>query len=317
MAEDIDWIHEEALAVVAPRLRQFAVVASEQHVTRAAARLGLSQSTLSRNIARLEADLGATLFLRAGRTVRLTRYGQRLLASVERALAELATGLAELAEELHPDRGRVAIAFLHSLGVRAGPVILRDFRARHPGVRFALVQDSHAAMLDKLRAGAVDLCLTSPVPRDPDLRARKLDEQRLRLVVPRGHPLAGRRRIRLAETATEDFVGLKPGYGLRSITDEWCGQAGFTPRLAFEGEEIDTVLGLVATGLGVALLPVGPPAGDEPRSARHDVVALDVIAPRTTRTIALVWLAERPLPAPVRAFRDSVLGYRGRLLSAR
>jgi DNA-binding transcriptional LysR family regulator len=301
-------VHDEALDVVAPRLRQFAAVAGEQHVTRAAARLGITQSTLSRNIARLEADLGTTLFLRVGRTVRLTRHGQQFLPHVRRALDELSAGLDELTEELRPDRGRVAFGFLHSLGVRAVPVILRDFRARHPGVRFTLVQDSHDVMLDKLRSGEIDLCLTSPVPDGPDLRVRKLDEQRLGLVVPRGHRLAGRKRVRLAQASSEEFVGLERGYGLRRITDEWCRQAGFTPRLAFEGEEIDTVLGLVATGLGVALLPLG-------LAGQHDVVEIRV--PHTTRTIALAWLANREFPAPVEAFRRSLLDYRGRLLDAR
>ncbi|PZF97032.1 LysR family transcriptional regulator [Micromonospora deserti] len=297
------------LSVVAPRLRQFAVVAREQHVTRAAERLGLAQSTLSRNIARLEADLGTTLLLRTGRTVRLTRHGQQLLPHVERALVALTDGLDELTEELSPDRGRVAFAFLHSLGVRAVPVLLRDFRTSHPRVRFTLVQDSNDAMLEKLRSGAVDLCLTSPVPEDPVFRARKVDQQRLGLVVPHGHRLAGRKRVGLAEAAEEEFVGLKRGYGLRRITDDWCRQAGFTPRLAFEGEEIDTVLGLVAAGLGVALLPLGP-------AAHHDVVRVTVTHPQTTRTVALVWLADRAYAPPVEAFRASVLSYRGRLLAA-
>ena len=281
-------------------------------MTKAAVRLGLAQSTLSRNIARLEADLGVPLFVRVGRAVRLTRQGQQLLPHVERALVALGDGLDELAAELDPDRGRVAFAFLNSLGVRAVPVILRDFRARHPAVTFALVQNSHDEMLVKLRSGTVDLCLTSPPPDEPGLRTRKLDEQRLALLVPRGHRLAGRRRIRLIEAADEDFVGLERGYGLRRITDDCCRQAGFEPRLAFEGEEIDTVLGLVATGLGVALLPTGL-AG---RFA-HDVVELTVIAPPTSRAIALVWLADRVLPPPVDAFRQTVLGYRGRLLTAR
>jgi DNA-binding transcriptional LysR family regulator len=310
MEKPIAFVHDELLTVVAPRLRQFAVVAREQHVTRAADRLGLAQSTLSRNIARLEADLGTTLLLRTGRTVRLTRHGQQLLPHVELALVALSDGLDELTEELSPDRGRVAFAFLHSLGVRAVPVILREFRTRHPGVRFTLVQDSNDAMLEKLRTGAVDLCLTSPVPDDPVFRARKLDEQRLSLVVPQGHRLAGRKRVRLAEAANEDFVGLERGYGLRRITDDWCRQAGFAPRLAFEGEEIDTVLGLVATGLGVALLPAG-------LAAQHDVVELPVTFPHTTRTIALVWLADRVLAPPAEAFRSSVLAYRSRLLTAR
>jgi DNA-binding transcriptional LysR family regulator len=300
----IDSVHLEALV---PRLRQFAVVAREQHVTRAAERLGVSQSTLSRNIARLEADLGVPLFLRTGRAVVLTRAGSALLPYAERAVAEVAAGLAELGK----DAGTVAFAFLHSLGARAVPVLLRDFRAGHPRVRFTLVQDGDEAMLAKLRSGVVDLCLTSPVPAEPGIAARPLAEQRLALVVPAGHRLAGRRRIRLAEAADEEFVGLERGYGLRRITDDWCRQAGFTPRLAFEGEEIDTVLGLVAAGLGVALLPA------EPATERPDVVELAVTAPRTGRTLALAWRAEDPLAPPVEAFRDFVLGYRGRLLAAR
>jgi DNA-binding transcriptional LysR family regulator len=113
------------------------------------------------------------------------------------------------------------------------------------------------------------------------------------------------------EVAGEGFVGLERGYGLRRITDALCREAGFEPRLAFEGEEIDTVLGLVATGLGVALLPTGLTG----RFAR-EVVELAVTAPSASRTIALVWLADRRLPPPVEAFRRTVLDYRGRLLTA-
>jgi DNA-binding transcriptional LysR family regulator len=242
VAESIDSIHESVIALMAPRLRQFAVVAREQHVTRAAARLGVAQPTLSRNMARLEADLGTALFLRTGRTVRLTRHGARLLPHVERALAALEEGLAELSEDLDARRGRVALAFLHSLGARAVPVLLREFRAEHPSVRFTLVQDAHDTMLDLVRTGAVDLCLTSPVPDEPGIAARVVAEQRLDLCVPRGHRLAARRRVRLAELRDDDFVALEKGYGLRQIMDEWCRQAGFTAKVTFEGEEIDTVL---------------------------------------------------------------------------
>jgi DNA-binding transcriptional LysR family regulator len=307
--DPIDGVHQ--LDVLAPRLRQFVVVAREQHVTRAAELLGITQSTLSRNIARLEADLGTPLLLRAGRSVVLTRAGAALLPYAERAAAELAAGLGVLGTDASPDRGRVAVAFLHSLGVRAIPALVREFRAAHPAVRFTLVQGSDDVNLDKLRSGVVDLCLTSPVPDEPGIVARRLDDQRLGLVVPRGHRLAGRRRVGLAEVADEEFVGLERGYGLRRITDGWCRQAGFTPRLAFEGEEIDTVLGLVAAGLGVALLPAGLAAD------RDDIAEVDVTTPRTSRTIALVWRAEGRLTAPAEAFRRCVLGFRGRLLDPR
>lgn len=305
MAEDTDKVH--GLDALAPRLRQFAVVAREQHVTRAASLLGVTQSTLSRNMARLGADLGTPLLLRSGRNVLLTRAGRTLLPYAERALAELAAGLAVVDADASPDRGRVGLGFLHSFGVRAVPALVRDFRAEHPHVRFTLVQGGDLELLERLRGGEVDLCLTSPVPDEPGITARRLDEQRLGLVVPAGHGLARRRRVRLAEVADEEFVGLERGYGLRRLTDAWCREAGFAPRLAFEGEDIDTVLGLVAAGLGVALLPAGPAAD------RDDVVEVEVTSPRTSRVIAVAWRTDGAVSPPAEAFRRCVLSYRDRL----
>ncbi|WP_280696182.1 LysR family transcriptional regulator [Kitasatospora sp. GP82] len=292
---------------LAPQLAQFAAVARLEHVTQAAQLLGMPQPTLSRAVARLEAELGVDLLARQGRTVRLTRAGRLLLGSVERALAELERGAEQARAEADPVAGRVAFGFLHTMGTDAVPALLRGFRAEHPQVRFQLVQDYVAAMLERLRAGELDLCLVAPLPDASDLTARPLDEQRLYLVVPADHRLAGRRRIRLAEVADEPFVAVEEGYGLRVITDGFCAEAGFTPRVAFEGEEAETLRGLVAAGLGVALLP---PA----LVPRPGVVELEVTAPRTRRAIGLAWVTGRPLTPPVAAFRDFVLSRRGRLL---
>jgi DNA-binding response OmpR family regulator/DNA-binding transcriptional LysR family regulator len=299
------------LDALAPRLRQFVAVAHEEHLTRAADLLGVPQPTLSRAIARLEAELGVPLFARPGRSVKLTRHGRLLLEGAERAVATLTGHLQLLADEADPARGRVALAFLHTLGTEAVPRMLRDFRAINPGIRFALVQGSADMLLTRLRAGEVDLCLTAPLPDQPDMVARSLDSQRIDLVVPAGHRLARRHGVRLAEAAAEDFICMKPGYGLRVITDELCHAAGFEPRIAFEGEEAATCQGLVGAGLGVSLLPATLGAVADP-----DVVALTITAPRAARTVGLVWMAERPLVPPVAAFRDFALGYRGRLLRA-
>lgn len=131
--------------------------------------------------------------------------------------------------------------------------------------------------------------------------------QRLRLVVPDDHRLATRKRIRLAEAAEETFVTLEPGYGMRRITDDLCAEAGFTPRVAFEGEEAETLRGLVAAGLGVALLP--PPA-----VARPGVVELTVTAPRAVREIGVAWLDGHPDTPPVAEFKRFLLSRRGRLI---
>ncbi|WP_407675044.1 LysR family transcriptional regulator [Phaeacidiphilus oryzae] len=308
---DLDLDPEAPIGFLAPRLVQFAAVARREHVTRAAADLAMPQPTLSRSIARLESELGVELLAREGRTVRLTRLGRVFLDAVERALGQLARGADEVRAESAPGTGRVAFGFLHTMGSETVPELLRGFRAAAPGVRFQLVQDYAGRMLDRLRSGELDLCLVSPLPdreRMPDLTARHLGVQRLDLCVPAGHRLAeaGRQRVRLAEVAEDPFIALEPGYGLRRITDALCAEAGFEPRIAFEGEETETLRGLVAAGFGVALLP---PSG----APRAGVVELRVTGGRAVREIGLAWPAGRRPSAPAAAFRDYVLSRAGHL----
>jgi LysR family transcriptional regulator, transcription activator of glutamate synthase operon len=284
-----------ALAV-APRLAQFVAVARAEHMTHAAEEIGVPQSTLSRSIARLEADLGVGLFVRSGRTVRLTREGRTLLRHAERALGELAAAVREIqgdADELH---GRIGLAFLTTLGVAAVPRLLRDFRATHPDVRFTLMQGPHPLLLERLRSGDADLALTSPLPDEPGLVAEPLDEEELRLAVPADHPLAAHREgVALAEAAREPFIGFQTGFGMRGTVDAWCREAGFVPRVAFEGGDAETLRGLVGAGLGVALLPMPV------HPATPEVVELPVTTPRTTRTIGMVRVRDRRLTPPVQA----------------
>jgi DNA-binding transcriptional LysR family regulator len=305
--KDISATPYTAAASLAPRLAQFVAVARHEHVTRAAAELAVPQSTLSRAIARLEDDLGVSLFARHGRTVSLTPAGRTFLVSAERALTFVEQAAEAVRSDADPATGKVAFGFLHTLGPETVPELIRTFRADHPRVRFSLMQNYGESMLDRLRAGDLDLCLTSPVPDAPDLVARRLDEQRLRLVVPDDHRLADRKRIRLAEAADEAFITLEPGYGMRRISDALCAEAGFRPRIAFEGEEAETLRGLVAAGLGVALLP-------PPTVSRPGVRELTVSAPRAVREIGVAWLDGHPDTPPVAAFKKFLLSRRGQLL---
>ncbi|WP_165985358.1 LysR family transcriptional regulator [Streptomyces sp. YIM 98790] len=299
---------ESWAALLTPRLAQFAAVARHEHITRAARDLGVPQSTLSRSMARLEEDLGVALLARRGRAVSLTPAGRSFARAVRRALDEVERAAEQVRADTDPAAGKVAFGFLHTMGPETVPALIREFRAGHPRVRFALVQSYGEDMVERMRAGELDLCLTSPIPDAPDLVTRRLDEQRLRLVVPEGHRLAGRRRIRLAEAAEEPFVMLEPAYGLRTLTERLCREAGFQPRVAFEGEEAETLRGLVAAGLGVALLP-------PPTVPRPGVSELTVTAPRTARDIGVAWMAGGgPDPAPVAAFKQFLLGRRGKVL---
>jgi DNA-binding transcriptional LysR family regulator len=288
----------ELLTTLAPRLRHFTAVARTEHMTHAAEAIGVPQSTLSRGIARLEHDLGVALFVRAGRAVRLTHAGRTLLRHAERAVAELDAAAREIVADADAVRGRVALGFLHTFGAEAVPRLLREFRRTHPDIRFDLAQGGNDAILARLRTGEIDLCVTSPPPPDPGLVTAPMYEQELRLVVPAEHPLAVHRDgLPLAAAATAQFVGYRPGFGLRSLTEAWCREAGFVPRMAFEGEDGETLRGLVGAGLGVALL--APSSHLTP-----GIVELPVTAPRTTRTVGLVWVADRPAGPAVRVFRD-------------
>jgi DNA-binding transcriptional LysR family regulator len=269
---------ESWAALLTPRLAQFAAVARHEHITRAARELGVPQSTLSRSMARLEEDLEVALLARHGRAVSLTPAGRAFARSVERALGEVDRAAEEVRTDADPAAGKVAFGFLHTMGPETVPALIREFRTGHPRVRFALVQSYGEDMIERMREGELDLCLTSPVPDAPDLVTRRLARQRLRLVVPADHRLAARKRVRLAEAAEEAFVMLEPGYGLRRLTEELCRQAGFGPRVAFEGEEAETLRGLVAAGLGVALLP-------PPTVPRPGVVELTVTAPAALRAM--------------------------------
>ena len=282
-------------------MEYFRAVAQQEHITQAAEQLAVSQPAVSRSIARLEHELGVPLFEREGRSVRLNRYGKTFLTHVERALNEIAEGQRELADMVGPLRGTVAIGFIHVLATQLLPILIRRFRAGHSQVEVKLSQGSTATLLEQLRAGDTDLCLIATHPEQEDLRWAPLFEEEIFAVVPPDHPLAGRESVRLAELADEPFITFKPGWGLRLLNDELCRQAGFSPRVAFEGDEVATVHGLVAAGLGVALIPRTP----APREAR--AAWLPVSEPRCFRTIGVGWIGGRYLSAVATLFRDFII----------
>jgi DNA-binding transcriptional LysR family regulator len=298
---------------VAPVLAQFAAVAREEHLTHAAAELGISQPTLSRAMNRLEEQLGVQLFSHAGRGIQLTAHGRRLLARAEQALGVLELAGQEVAADADPEYGQVSLAHLKSLRTTL-PAVLRAFRAEHPNARFRLTEASSDQMLELLRAGQVDLCLIAPVPEDPDIAAIPLLEQDMRLVVPTGHRWSARKSVRLADAASEDFVALREEYGTRQIADALCQAAGFTAHIGVVADAIDTVRDLVAAGLGIALLPhVGAPRDG---TAEIPLAQAPGEFAGVSRTLALAWHAHTIQPAAAAVFRSFLTARRGRLAAA-
>ena len=283
------------------QLEYFKSVAQMQHVTHAAERLSISQPALSRSIAKLEDELGFPLFDRSGKGIVLNRYGQIFLQHVERAMQEISEGKQVIQDLLHPNHGSVSLSFLHSLGSNVVPGLLSKFLANNPDIQFKLYQNSTNFLLDQLDAGEIDLCLCSPVNTREKIEWEPLFTEELFVIVPTGHRLAKRSSIELNEIKDEPVVTFKKNYGLRVLADQLFKEAGLSPFITFEGEEIITVAGLVEAKLGVALIPH---VSGLDKSA---ISFLPISKPKCQRIIGMAWAKERYLSPAAQKFKKFVI----------
>ncbi len=289
-------------------LRWLQQVADGTTVTEVSDLESVTQSGVSRALARLEAQIGTPLLRRSGRTLRMTHAGAVFKPHLDALLHHLDDGIAAVSQLIDPDTGVVALAFQQSLGTWLVPDLARSFRAAHPGVRFRLTQVRDAPNSVPLDGGNADLELGTRRPdNSPDaaVHARLIALEPLRLALPYEHRLAGQRHVRLADVAAEPFIGLRSTSALRRLTDELCDQAGFRPQVIFEGDDLSNVRGFVAAGLGVAVIPA--PSAGSPEAAAGPVVYREILDPGAVREIYLTWSAERRLLPATDLFRRHVI----------
>ncbi len=285
-------------------LRWLQQVADGTTVTEISDLEAITQSGVSRALSRLEAEIGAPLLRRSGRTLRMTHAGAVFKPHLDAMLHHLDDGLAAVSQQIDPDTGTVALAFQQSLGTWLVPDLVRSFRAAHPGVGYRLTQVRDE--LDAVALDHADLEIGSRRPRtDTAVLTALLTREPLRLALPRDHRLAGRPSVGLAEVAGEPFIGLRPASALRKLTDELCEQAGFRPAVSFEADDLSNVRGFVAAGLGIAVVPA--PRAGSPESAPGPVVYRDIPDRGAFRDICLSWSAERRLLPATELFRRHAL----------
>ncbi len=285
------------------QLEYFRAAAQEEHFTKAAERLSVSQPALSRSIAKLQRELGVDLFDRQGRTVRLNRYGRSFYARTARILQEMEEAKLELRRMQQTQFGELSLAFLKSLGIAFVPRLLGSFRERYPHVAFKLHQNATTAMLEQLRRGEVDFCLSAVADTTPEIAWRNLWTEELFVFVHRSHPFAGRRSVEFGEIAEEKFIALKPGFSSRTLLDKLFRDNGREPQVIFEGEETIGILGFVVANLGIALLPRIDGV------AMKDIAALTLADLSPHRTIGLAWRKDRSLPAAASLFREHLVAF--------
>jgi len=296
-----------ALNVVELRqLVYFVKVAQKEHVTQAAEELHVAQSAVSRQIHQLEEELGVKLFLQKGRNLQLTAVGQLFLKRAEVILKELERAVQEVQEFMDPELGEIRLGFPHSLGVHLMPSVVAAFRKQHPNVKFRFKQGSYPSLIRDVIRAEVDLAFISPFPNEGEqVTGEILLTEQLYAILPPTHPLAGETEIKLSQLKDDIFVLFSQGFSLRPIVWDACVKAGFTPRIGFEGQETDTIRGLVAAGMGVSLLP--EMALMHTTELQHVTVKLS--EPEVTRTIGLIRRADEKLPLVAQTFYRFLIEY--------
>ena len=265
---------------------------------------------MSQQIARLEAQTGVKLLDRQPKGIKLTPAGEALVRHTERILAQLAEAQAELSEIASSARGRLRIASFATAAGTIVPVAVSAFKHRRPGVHVELQLMDPPLSVPAVRRGDIDVAIIEEggFEADPDLSGlgvERLMDDVLYAALPVDHPLATRRAISLVDLQYEDWmvVGLTGTCAASNIVLRACAQAGFEPRVAYTSDDYFAIQGLVAAGMGVALVP-----GLALASTREDVAVRPLRGRPPYRRIGAVFPGEAagPLAVMVDCLRDAV-----------
>lgn len=237
------------------QLRAFLTVAQEASMTRAAVRLHLTPSALSMLVRSMEDDLGFRLFDRTTRRLVLTDAGRQLLPTVQQVFASLEQGIASIQAAQQDRASQLSVATSPLLASALVPEVIASFRQQHPDVRVQLVDAPVESLPALLREGGADMAVCTASSDFSDLRSTRLYADRLMLVCPNSHPLAGRREVEWKDLREERLVLMRPGSGLRALVDKAFARWRRSTPPAYEVSQVATALGLVEAGEGVSILP--------------------------------------------------------------
>lgn len=242
------------------RLNTLREVARSGSLSAAAGALSYTQSAVSQQIAALEAEAGVALLERHARGVRPTSAGLALLTHAESILGRLRAAEEDLAAIAGLRGGLLRMASFPSAGATLMPLAVATFRARHPGVELTLAEDEPERILPRLAAAELDLALLFEFEGGEQASAETVERIELLsdpmwLALPREHWLASRRRLLLGDLRHEAWIQTSADSACARHVVQSCLAAGFTPNVSFESDDYQTVQGLVAAGVGVALIP--------------------------------------------------------------
>ncbi|MER6847598.1 LysR family transcriptional regulator [Streptomyces flaveolus] len=274
------------------QMRYVLAVAETASFTRAAERCHIVQSALSHQVARLEKELGARLFERTSRRVRLTAAGEAFLPAARQALEAAERARAEVAAATGEIRGRLTVGSIPTVAAVDLPAVLRDYRRRFPQVRISLRAGSSERLVEQVRDGTLDAAFLGVQPgfRLEGVHDEELAHGRHVAVVAPDHPLAAADEVDLQLLAGEVFVDFAEGSAARAQSDQAFAAAGLRREVTFEVSGVELMVRMVRHGLGIALLPAAF------TTELHGLRCV-AIADGPVRVERLVWRRVTPSPA--------------------
>jgi LysR family transcriptional regulator, hydrogen peroxide-inducible genes activator len=278
------------------QLRYFCAVAEAGSFSRAAEQSHVSQPSLSQQIMKLEDELGARLFDRLGRSVRLTETGQTFLPRARAVLRELEAARGDVAEQKDSVAGSVTIGVIPTVAPYFLPQRLTRFSRKHPQVQLTVVEEITPALLELLRASKVDLAVLALPIRGHEFETFPLLTEPLFAALPRDHELAKHRSLSLKDLRSQPFLLLRDGHCFRDTAVAACDRARLHPQIIFESGQFSSLLSMVGAGMGVSIVP--EMAVD--KRSRCRFVRIDDSA--AARTIGAVVLRGRSLSRAHHAF---------------
>lgn len=285
-------------------LRVFVAVAESGHFTRAAERLGMSQSSLSAALGKLEKMLGTRLFDRHTRACQPTEAGTALLPAARRLVADWDQLLGSAHDFAVFARGRIDVAAPNAQCALLLPPVIRSFRETHPGVRVVLHDVPEHEVHALVRSGAADLGIATQTDARTDLVVTPLFTDQFVAVLPPGHALGAKRSLEWSQLARESIIGYLPGNPVRRLLDEKLAERGIALDYAFEIALPWTTVGLAREGLGIAVVTMAL----RPLAQWHGLEVRPVGRPQLARTLVLLRAAGNSLSPAAAVFRDLLAG---------
>jgi LysR family transcriptional regulator, hydrogen peroxide-inducible genes activator len=282
------------------QLRYFCAVADTGSFSRAAEHSHVSQPSLSQQILKLEAELGARLFDRLGRSVRLTEVGKAFLPRALSVLRELEAARGEVVESQGTVSGQVAVGVIPTVAPYFLPSILAAFAKLFPKATVAVLEEITPVLLERLRAGSIDIAILALPVRGHEFEAVPLLTEPLFAALPKNHRLSRNGTVAIRELRKEPFLLLRDGHCFRENAVAACDRARVSPQVVFESGQFSSLLGLVGAGVGVSLVPAM--AVDR----RAQVRFVRISDPAATRTIGALTLRGRSLSRANHAFLSTI-----------